>query len=322
MASLFVGGGTDHPAPALRRDNRLKMYKKKFKEWGTRKNIKADEAVQVAAAAAAAATTSTTAAFWPEARRSTYHLRIARHLKRSKPAPSPDATTTSPRDRSGTPSGTPSGASVSLSAPSPEQEQSVTVWKMPAYDSTALANVEMGLHWAEQYFRASLASDTTQTRWFSVPAAQSLALDTDSFAHLFDRSVGSLAARHTGAVAVDAAFGDLNRAFAGLQTLLQADHPTVYHMLVSKIAACKRGAYADSAVCICVCRMLARHCLQLSLVVHGPRHPINKCFVADLGLLQSGEAAHFDMFLAGTRRICAQYLDPTSLPGYPAASVE
>lgn len=182
----------------------------------------------------------------------------------------------------------------------------------PAYTSKGLANVEMGLYYAEIFFQA--AGDSKLSEWCSAPGT----LKNLKFEMLFDQSLAKLARPSFGHEDLDAegaaaaamvvpqeCFADIDRAFDLLKSLIEADHPYAYHTLVSSMALCKK--YPASDICFQVCRMLARQCQQLSVVILGACHPIHPLFAADLGMVEYGEASDFAMFLQGTRSMCVKY---------------
>lgn len=249
------------------------MYKKKLKDWGVRKNIKADEALEVASGH-----NDKSIEFWPESRRSDYGLRIARHLKRCK-----------------------HGKSI--------REQSCDICRAlrdgfvaslgttPAYTTSALANVEMGLYAARIYFET--ASPAKLVQWTYTPAH--IALRNEKFMKLFDQSVKDLAR----SAATKQSFTNINRAFDMLQGLMKEDHPSVYHTMVNSMALCK--SYPSSEICFRVCQMFAKYCQQLALVVLGVAHPINPCFTADIGMVESGDPGDLTLFLRGSTDMCIQY---------------
>lgn len=247
------------------------MYKKRLRDWGVRKNIKSGEAWKVASGQ------SHNLGFWPDSRSSDYNQRIARHLRRCKHGVSTSGRSC-PQCRAHR------GVSVAL-----------TVTAMPAYTSKGLANVEMGLYYAEIFFQA--ATDSKLSEWCSAPGT----LKNLKFEVLFDQSLAKLA-RHS---EVKQAFADIDCAFDLLRSLIKADHPYAYHTLVNSMALCK--TYPASEICFQVCRMLARQCQQLSFVILGTSHPIHPLFVADLGMVEHGEASDFAMFLQGTRSMCVKY---------------
>lgn len=248
------------------------MYKVRLKDWGIRKNIKANEALKVASGH------NENLGFWPEARSSNYDHRIARHLRNCK-------------------HGKNIREQFCQSCRAAQSASMVLDITTPAYLSKALANVEMGLYYAECYFQAEGASRLRTVQWFCTPFAS----QNDTFMTLFATGLENLSRNH----GVEQAFADINRSFDYLKGLIEADHPSVYHNLVRRIASCK--AYPGSDVCLSVCRMLARYCQQLSLVVHGTNHPINRCFAADLGMVEFGELGDFEVFLEGTRMLCGKY---------------
>lgn len=253
--------------------SRLKMYKKKLKDWGIRKNIKADEAFEMAAGHS-----NKSIDFWPESRSSDYDLRIARHLKRCKHGKSI-------REQSCTSCRTHRDATLA------------SLGTTPTYSSSALANVEMGLHSARIYFET--ASPAKLAQWTYTPA--NITLKNEKFMTLFNQSVESLS-REAG---TKQAFININRAFDMLHGLMKEDHPAVYHMMVNSMALCK--SYPSSELCFKVCRMFAKYCQQLSLVVLGTAHPINPCFTADVGMVEFGEVGDFVLFLRGSTDMCIKY---------------
>lgn len=292
------------------------MYKKRLREWGVRKNIRSTEAWEVASGQQ----TSRNLEFWPDSRSSDYKDRMARHLsRRCKHGLVPGV----PSTRGGR--ACPQCRSSALRPASEQQEQqafaglalAVTATTTPAYISKGLASVEMGLHYAEIFLQFQLASDAHQSKWSSAPDT----LKHVQFAVLFDEGLEKLvrgsyhnndnnSSRQVGPPLHQEqlpmqAFADIDRAFALLRNLIGEDHPYAYDTLVSSMALCKK--YPASELCFKICRMLAKHCQQLSLVVLGTSHPINPCFAADVGLVEHGEASDFVMFLQGTRTMCVKY---------------
>lgn len=301
------------------------MYKKRLREWGVRKNIRSAEAWEVASGQQ----TSPSLEFWPDSRSSDYKDRIARHLRRCKHG-------VSTRGRS-----CPQCRALRPKAEHmQEQASSALVGALavtaaattPAYTSKGLASVEMGLYYADIFFK--VATDAQRSKWCSAP-------DTPKhvqFAVLFDQSLEKLVLRNNNNNNNNAssrqveppkvrlqeqqlpmeAFADIDRAFDLLRDLIGEDHPHAYHTLVNSMALCK--TYPASELCFRVCRMLAKHCQQLSLVVLGTSHPINPLFAADVGLVEHGEASDFGMFLEGTRTMCVKYCieTPTGSSTWPS----
>lgn len=262
---LEVPQGTDHMAS-------LKMYKARLKDWGVRKNIKADEAFKVAAGHTKAL------GFWPESRSTNYDHRIARHLRTCRH--NKDA-----RERLCRRCRTLNWTAVVLNSTT------------PAYPSKALGYVEMGLYYSEAYFQGVTTSQPQTARWFY----KSFALETDKFTTLFSRGIENLA--HS--LDTPQAFADINRSFDHLKGIFEANHPSVFHNLVRKLAACKM--YPESDICLKVCQILAKYCQQLSLVIYGESHPLTPILAADVGLVEYGDAGHFELFLQGTRILTGKY---------------
>lgn len=291
------------------------MYKKKLREWGVRKNIRSTEAWQVASAQP----TSRDLEFWPDSRSSDYKDRIARHLKRCKHGV-PTRGRSCPQCRALRPAC--EQQELEVSSASVGALAVTAAPRTPAYASKGLASVELGLYYADIFFK--VATDAQRSKWCSAPDT----LKHVQFAVLFDQSLQKLVLRNSSSSSNNAsssreqaevppkvhrqpeqlslqAFADIDRAFDLLRGLIGEDHPYAYHTLVNSMALCK--TYPASELCFKVCRMLARHCQQLSLVVLGASHPINPLFAADVGLVEHGEAGDFGMFLEGTRTMCVKY---------------
>lgn len=258
---------------------RLKLYKKKLRDWGIRKNIRAGEALQVASGQAH------NLRFWPAERSSDYNLRIARHLGHLGKCLQSHAAAAH-HGRSCIHCCVLQATSLTLN---------ITTTSMPTYTSKGLASVEMGLYYAEIFFQA--ASDSKLLQWSSTPAT----LKHLEFEVLFTHGLKNLVRNSN----VERAFADIDRAFDLLKSLIEADHPSAYHTLVNSMALCK--AHPESEVCFKVCRMLAKQSQQLGLVILGSSHPIHPCFAADVGMVEHGEAGEFAMFLNGTQSLCVQY---------------
>ncbi|KAG8156600.1 hypothetical protein KVR01_013551 [Diaporthe batatas] len=90
-----------------------------------------------------------------------------------------------------------------------------------------------------------------------------------SFSSLFVRGLDCLA-RHENP---RQAFKDINLAFDQLQQTITGAHPLAYMRLIDTIAAFSQ--YTNSRICLTVCHMLSDHVQRLSIIVHGPNHPLN-----------------------------------------------
>lgn len=204
---------------------RTKICKRRIKEWGIRKNIKADEACDLASGQK-----TECVEFWLESRRSNYHIRIARHLKKGKHA------TTKPVCERPCPRGS-RGPQPALFS----NQVDVLVLSArttSAYSSNALGSVELGLHYTEIWFQAGCDATRRRDDWHDKPTTAGIDTE-DQFTMLFSRGF---------------------------------EKPRPQRRGPSRCVACS----------------LARHCQQLSLVIHGAGHPIQPCLTADIGMVEYG----------------------------------
>lgn len=69
------------------------------------------------------------------------------------------------------------------------------------------------------------------------------------------------------------AFEDINGAFDYLKQIVKRNHPIVYFKLMAAVVAFVQ--YPNSDICLKICRLLSDHLRKLTLIIHGPQHPLN-----------------------------------------------
>lgn len=126
--------------------------------------------------------------------------------------------------------------------------------------------------------------------------------DNEMFFELFAQGIEDVAQNRQSRLA----FANLNSAFDHLKGLLTADHPITYYRLIGNMLSCR--TYPTSEIAGKVCRMLATHCLQLSRVVLGPRHPLNHWWMTAIKLIDSRQWEHFEHFLESAQRMGSRYI--------------
>lgn len=177
--------------------------------------------------------------FWPDNRDSEYAARIDRHLRNIKRRPG----STLPYARTGTTAGV-------VNPPR----------RLRGPDT--LEKVEAASYYLEMYITANHGSET----WFKHCPCYG---EQGTFISFFVRGLDRLSRNEK----PREAFKDINLAFDQLQQTISGAHPLEYLRLIDTIAAFSQ--YPSSEICSTVCRLLSDHVRRLSLIVHGPNHPLN-----------------------------------------------
>lgn len=181
----------------------------------------------------------------------------------------------------------------------PAMTMTMTTIAAPLASPRALASMEKAWYYSQAHLATSLREPGGRPAWSRRPACP--ARDEEFFG-LFIRGMDDLALGRRS----PRAFTDINEAFDRLKGLVAADHPFLYHRIAGRVASCK--SYPASAVCLQVCRLLARYCLQLTGVVHGRAHPAARWWEAYADALASGELGLMEVFMGADRLLMAQHL--------------
>lgn len=101
------------------------------------------------------------------------------------------------------------------------------------------------------------------------------------------------------------AFKDINRAFDYLKLIVEMNHPIVYMKIMAAVAAFAQ--YPKSEICLKVCRLLSDHLRKLTLIIHGPHHPLNHIWGDTLHIASGADPGSFILGVAvsGVRKCMA-----------------
>ncbi|PSR80345.1 hypothetical protein BD289DRAFT_69425 [Coniella lustricola] len=246
----------------------VKMYKYRFKRWGIRKNIKKQEALELAARQNQASS------FWPATRGSTYQHRIARHLRQKKADKSP-----LPRR----------WMESQLLAPV------ALPGRMRGPD--LFEAFEKAFYSADVYL--AKVAEARHSDWFTKPPALEFG---EHFFDLFVQGMENLSRN----LCPQETFTTLNNAFENLKGLIATDHPMIYYRIASRVASCK--VYPSSEICTKLCRLLADYCFQMTRVIHGDNHPLAFWWAVQIRVLESGDLSLLDNFLEVSRMVSGKHL--------------
>lgn len=250
------------------RATRVKMYKYRFKRWGIRKNIKKQEALELASRH------NETSSFWPATRGSTYQHRIARHLRQKKA----DKT---PLQRGWMESQYLGPVTLPGRTRAPDMFEAF----------------EKAFYSADVYL--SKVAEVRHSEWFTKPPALEFG---EHFFDLFVQGMEDLSHNFR----PQEAFKTLNDAFENLKGLISTDHPMIYYRIASRIASCK--VYPSSEICTKLCRLLADYCFQMTRVIHGDNHPLAFWWIVQIRVLESGDLNLLENFLEVSRMLSGKHL--------------
>lgn len=244
------------------------MYKYRFKRWGIRKNIKKQEALELAEGH------NRSSKFWPDARNPTYHHRIVRHV----------------RKRAG---------GRGQAEPRCTAHQDWTIITRPARicGPDILEALEKAFYYVDVYLGDT--GTARHSQWFSRPPALE---SGEKFFDLFVQGMEDLSRN----VRTEEAFSGINSAFASLKGLIASDHPLIYYRIASRIASCK--VYPSAQVCVNLCRLLADYCLQMTRVLHGESHPLLPWWTLQIKVLESGDVNFLENFMEIARMQSGKHL--------------
>lgn len=208
--------------------------------------------------------------FWPDTRGQTYNRRIVRHVF--------GESTTSPPDR--------------------RRSARATSYVIPAqfYTRDIVGTIESALFHGDVFLQA------LNRPWKVTLVHKPVTQDNETFFELFSQGIEDIAQNRQSQLT----FAKLNGAFDHLKGLLLADHPITFYRLAANMLSC--GACPRSEIARKVCRMLATHCLQLSRVVLGPKHPLNHWWMTAVKLIDSSQWEHFGHFLDSAQRMGSRYI--------------
>lgn len=128
----------------------------------------------------------------------------------------------------------------------------------------SLEKVEAAIYYLRIYINGS-RTDKTET-WFKV---ENFFEEQGAFSNLFCKGLERLSRNDRPLQA----FEDINRAFDQLKQMVMRDHPLVCIKLM--IAAATFARFPKSEICWQICRLLFDHIRKLTLIIHGPNHPLN-----------------------------------------------
>lgn len=225
-------------------DDSVKVYNTQFRKWGIRKNLKRQEALELAVGqlddSSTVSSSSSSSVFWPNNRDVEYAARIDRHLRNIKRRPG----STFPHVKFGTKVGGAGHPPRRLRGPD------------------MLEKVESASYYFQMYITKNHEPDT----WFRHCPCYG---EQGNFSSHFLRGLDRLSRNEQ----PRQAFKDINLAFDELKDTVSWNHPMVYMRLMDAIAS--SGMYPKSEVCKTICRLLSDHVRRLSIIVHGPNHPLN-----------------------------------------------
>ncbi|KAJ4388235.1 hypothetical protein N0V93_008842 [Gnomoniopsis smithogilvyi] len=261
-------------------DKSIKAYKGHLRRWGIRKNLKKEEAVQLASG-------NTVSKFWPDKRSVEYLRRVTRHIGQRR-------------------------ESAMKSWKRSQKARNVSPIPAQLYTRDVIAAVEIALFYGDVFLqdmncRARVSTTTAPhessdpTKAYLVPPTSNMQHD-ETFFDLFNQGMNDI----TGACPPAAAFANLNAAFDHLKGLLLADHPIIFYRLAAIVFSCRE--YPASDITRQVCRLLAVHLLQLGHVIMGSGHPINHWWSTGIRLLDSGQWETVDCFLQNVQRLGSKYI--------------
>lgn len=92
------------------------------------------------------------------------------------------------------------------------------------------------------------------------------------------------------------AFQDIGRAFDHLKQLVEWNHPIIYLRLMAAAAAFAH--YPKSEICLKICHLLSDHIRKLSIIMHGPRHPLNYMWGDALHISSGADVGSFVLGVA------------------------
>lgn len=180
--------------------------------------------------------------FWPDARDEEYASRIDRHLRNSKHRS--NWTSTQAQTRTTT-------CARQFKNPPRRLRGPDTLEKVEA---------------ASYYLNAYITSSHETETWFHTgPFFE----EQEVFSSIFIRGLERLSRNDQQCLA----FNDINLAFDYLKQMVERNHPLVYMRLMSTAGAFVQ--YPKSEICASICRSLSDFVKKLSLIVHGPNHPMN-----------------------------------------------
>lgn len=151
---------------------------------------------------------------------------------------------------------------------------------------------------ASYYLRIYITGNHETDMWFKTGRFFE---EQEAFSSLFVRGLERLSRNDQQQLA----FKDINRAFDYLKQIVERNHPMVYMKLMAAVAAFAQ--YPKSEICLKVCRLLSDHVRKLTLIVHGPHHPLNHIWGETLHVASAEGAGSFVLGVAvsGVRKCMA-----------------